>query len=423
MITIKLRYTSSDEFQKLLLGMRMQQNNVARSAFNRLQEGMSEKQIREYIKGLNNIECLDSWWIQSAIYEAKTIYSSKKGQKIVFGGKALLKKLLKKQITKQEFRVNRLLPLISVGEAPAKGNRKFRLNVSENKIVFQDCNGKVKYDLVFNKQLRDRLEQLLHIEDKTKHKKQALMVKVDEEFLYLTFKPKQKDATEKIKNRVLAVDTNPNNIGWAVLDIKGQDVVVVDSGVVDLTELNKQSKNKKHHETHEVCKFLTDKATHYKCEMFAVEDLSIKPKDNKKGRAYNKLVNNDWLRVKLFSNIQKRCFINNITFVKVNPAFTSIIGGTIHRDYPDPIAPTFEIARRAVFKYQQGLFYPALPSVDVLNEQWKQTLERNFTSWRELADWLKNTKYRYRVSLDYFESRVFRLKSKRSTINCRYLYV
>lgn len=423
MITIKLRYTSSNEFKKLLLGMRRQQNIVVRSAFNRLQESMSEKEIREYVKSLNNIECLDSWWIQSAIYEAKTIHSSKKDQKIVFGGKSLLKKLLKKQITKQEFRVNRLMPLISVGEAPAKGNRKFRLNVSENKIVFQDCNGKVKYDLVFNKQLRDRLEQLLHIEDKTKHKKQALMVKVDEEFLYLTFKPKQKDATEKIKNRVFAVDTNPNNIGWSVVDIKGQDVVVVDSGVVDLTELNKQSKNKKHHETHEVCKFLTDKAAHYKCEMFAVEDLSINPKDNKKGKAFNKLVNNDWLRIKLFSNIQKRCFINNVTFVKVNPAFTSIIGGTIHRDYPDPIASTFEIARRAVFKYQQGLFYPALPSVDVLNEQWKQTLERNFASWRELADWLKNTKYRYRVSLDSFESRVFRLKSKKSTVDCRYLYV
>jgi len=423
MTTIKLRYTSSEEFQKLLFGMRKQQNIVVRSAFSRLQEGKSEKEIREYIKTLNNIQCLDSWWIQSAIYEAKTIFSSKKDDKILFGGKNNLRKLLKKQISKQEFQNNRLLPLISVGEAPQKGNRKFSLDITNNKIIFKDCSGKFKYNLVFKKQLRDRLEQLLHIDDDTKQKKQPLLVKVDEEFIYLTFKPKQKELTPKIKNRVFAIDTNPNSIGWSVTNIKGEEIIVIDSGVIELTELNKQSKNKKHHETFEICKFLVDKAAHYKCEVFAVEDLSIKSKDNKKGKSFNKLVNNDWLRSKLFSNLQKRCFINNITFREVNPAFTSIIGGTLHRDYPDPISPTFEIARRAINKYQKGLFYPALPSVDVLNEQWKQTLERSFVSWRELADWLKNTKYRYRVSLEDFSSKVFRLKSTKSTVSCRYLYV
>lgn len=403
--------------------MRKQQNVVIRSAFNRLQEGKKEKEIRDYVKTLNHIECLDSWWIQSAIYEAKTIFSSKKDEKIVFGGKSLLRKLLKKQITKQEFHTNRMLPLISVGEAPQKGNRKFSLDITNNKIIFKDCNGRFKYDLVFKKQLRDRLEQLLHIEDTTTQKKQALMIKVDSEFIYLTFKPKQKEIVEKVENRVFAIDTNPNSIGWSITDIKGEQITVIDSGVIEITELNKESKNKKHHETFQVCKFLVDKAVHYKCEMFAVEDLSIKSKDNNKGKGFNKLINNDWLRSKLFSNLQKRCFINNIIFREVNPAFTSIIGGTIHRDYPDPISPTFEIARRAINKYQKGLFYPSLPSVDVLNELWKQTLERSFVSWRELADWLKNTKYRYRVSLEDFPSRVFRLESTKSTVSCRYLYV
>ncbi len=404
--------------------MRMQQNIVVRSAFNRLQEGKNEKEIRQYLKGLNNTECLDSWWIQSGIYEAKTIFSSKKDNKIIFGGNNNLKKLNKKQITKQEFKANRLLPLVSVGESPSKGNRKFRLNVNENKLVFQDCNGKIKYDLVFKKQLRDRLEQLLYIEDCNKNKQSPLFVKVDEEFIYLTFKPKQKEISKKIENRVFAIDTNPESIGWSVTEFNTTNnrMIIIDSGVIELTELNKKAKNKIHHETYEVCKFLVDKAQHYKCEKFSVEDLSIKSK-NYGNKVSNKKNNNNWLRSKLFSNLQKRCFINNIQFIEVNPAYTSVIGGTIHIDYPDPIAPTFEIARRAVYKYQKGSFYPALPSVKTLNEQWKQTLENSFVSWKELSDWLKNTKYRYRVSLDDFPSKVFRLKSTKSTVSCRFLYV
>lgn len=418
MITIKMRYKSPDEFQEILLKMRQQQNSVIRSSFNRLQEGKTEKYIRQYIKTLKNVNCLDSWWISSGIFESSTIYRCSKSSKLIFGGKYNFRKFLKKQITKEEYKTNRLLPLVSIGEALQNGNRKFTLDISNNRLIYKDNRGRIKYDLVFKEQLRDRLEQLLHIEDATREKKQPLMVRVDEEFIYLIFKPKQKEVTKKITNRVFSIDTNPNNIGWSVCDIN-DSIKVIDSGIIELKELNKQSKNKKHHETYEICKFLVNKAEHYKCEQFAVENLSIKSNNFHKGKKFNKLVNNDWLRSKLFSNLEKRCFISNIRFTEVNPAYTSIIGGTIHREYPDPIAPTLEIARRAIFKYQKGQFYPELPSVDVLNEQWKQTLERSFVSWREIADWLKNTEYRYRVSIDSFKSMVFRLKSKRNTVSCR----
>ena len=90
--------------------------------------------------------------------------------------------------------------------------------------------------------------------------------------------------------------------------------------------------------------------------------------------------------------------------------------------YPDPIAPTLEIARRAVFKYQKGKFYPPVPGADILNELWKQTSEKSLETWKEVSDWLKKTKYRYRVSLEGFPSEVFRLKSIRSMVYCRSQY-
>ena len=420
MITLKIKYTATAEFYVYLKDLRRQQSIAARSIFKKLQLGWKQKDIKDYIKTLSNIEEMDSWWTQSVNVQAQTLFAKVGKNKVIFGSKGNLQDYNKKLISKAQFKDKRLYPLVSIGECNQFGNRKFRL---ENNILkFQPKKG-IKFDLQIQPQLRDRLEQFQWIEDQTKEKRLPLTVYLDEEYIHLTFKPKQKEPTKQIENRVFAIDSNPNSIGWSVCDIINETPVVVDSGIIELTELNKQSTNKRHHEIYEICKFLVNMAVHYQCSKFAVEDLNISPKDNKKGRCFNRTVNNVWIRQKLFENLKKRCFINNISFVEVNPAFTSIIGGTIHRNYPDPISPTLEIARRAFFKYQKGKFYPKVPNKEALNEHWKQTLEQSFESWRDVADWLKNSKYRYRVSVDSFESKVFRFKSKRSTVMGRSCYI
>lgn len=431
MITLKIKYSSSAEFQDLLKEYRREQSCLVRSAYNMFLKGLSEKEIRERLS-VYNFNLIDSWFIQSAIRDAQSMHKiiladqeeGKPLKKVIFGGKFNLKQYLRKKITKGEFKSKRLRPLYVIGEGLQSGNRKFRLDIENNQILFQDKRGKIKHILSLQPQLRDRLEQLQYIQDQAKAKKQPLTVSIDGEYIYLTFEPKQKEQRPQIVNRVLAIDMNPNSIGWSVVDVIDKDNIrPVEAGIIDLTTLNKQKTAKKYHETYEISKFLVNKAIHLQCSTFAIEDLSIQSKDHNKGRVFNKTVNNDWIRAKLVDSLNKRCFIAQIKFVEVNPAYTSIIGGTLYPSYPDPISPTFEIARRANFKYQKDMFYPKVPSVNTLNELWKQTLEKSFDGWKELSEWLKNTEYRYRVPLEDFSLRVFRLKSTKSTVTCSYLYV
>ena len=56
MITIKLPYTSSNEMKELLFLCRKQYSSVLRWAFNRYEDGMSQKNIRQLSKTLKNID-------------------------------------------------------------------------------------------------------------------------------------------------------------------------------------------------------------------------------------------------------------------------------------------------------------------------------------------------------------------------------
>jgi len=420
MFTIKLRYSSTDEFQTWLSVARRQQSAAMRFAFNRLQEGQKQTEVRKSMKILD-FKSLDSWWMQSALYDAMTFYKLTEGRKVVFGGKGNLKRYLKGLITKDEFKACKLRSLSSFGSKYDSGNRKFKLNVEHLEFTVTPKRG-VKHKLTFQPQFGDRLKQLLWIQEQTQVMKLPLSVRIDETYVYLTFQPCQEPVVEKISNRVMAVDTNPNSIGWSVCDVSDAGIKVVDSGVLNLYNLNSRGKNKRRHETYQISKFLTDKAVHHKASKFCVEDIRIRPSDKGIGKDFNKACNNTWLRGPLVSNLRKRCYIHNIQIVEVNPCYSSVIGGVLHRDWPDPIAPTLELARRAHFHKQPARFLPGVPRCETLNELWKQTLGVSLGSWRKITDWLKNSKHGYRVPLTDFDVGVFRFRSKPSCVQHGFVY-
>jgi IS605 OrfB family transposase len=409
MLAIKLKYSSSQEFQIYLQDLRRQQSVVFRSAYNRFCESKTENQTTEHIRSLKGIEKLDTWLRHCGVMQAQALYKSvlernnQDPKKVIFGTKRNFIKRCKGQITKSHFKTLKLNPLYITGEARVSGNRKIRLDFKNNKILFKNNRNKIKFDLNVNLPKREQLKQLLCIEKATKQKTKPLTVRIDENFITLIFEPFKKEKQEQIKNRVIAIDTNPNSIGWSIVEVFDNSITkIVDTGIIDVTKLNNKKvvTNKKHYEIFQINKFLIKKALHYKCSKFVVEDLHVVAKNHNKGRNINRIINNKWNRYILFQNLGKRCFIENIDFIKINPAYTSVIGATIYKDYPDPISPTFEIARRGCFKYQKDKFYPKIPSVDILNEQWKQTLKSNFESWKDLSEWLKNTKLTYRVTLN-----------------------
>ena len=188
--------------------------------------------------------------------------------------------------------------------------------------------------------------------------------------------------------------------------------------------------NKRTFETYEISKLLVNIAKYYRCEIFGLEELNIKSKDNNKGKCFNKLVNNVWNRTKLVNNIKKRCNIYSIRVMLAKPNYSSFVGNFLFRDLelPDMTLASIEIGRRC-FEFKSQYIDKTkdkrkniiLPDVNDFNDRYIKSLEE-FNIPGEIKDlvkiynFLKKSKHRYRLSLDELNhlefSRCFSNKSK-----------
>ena len=450
MTTIKFKYTvSSEDDRKLIQDCIRQYTNLYHVVYNRQKEGLKQKDIHTYCKGLNNIDLLDSWFIHSSLYDTKTLLSK---DKVVFGGKKNLVRRCKGLISKEEYRSKRLQPLYSLGQGNVKGNRKFRIN-QDISLTFQPCKS-THITLKLNN-ISNRKRTLTKLFLAQESKSFPITYRISDEYVWIIFDETElyKDEYKvcPIKNRVMALDLNPNYIGWSVIDWKGEEeFTVVDKGVYSLkrfsdkdNELYKEHTdstdprkvylhNKLTHEVLQISKNLIQKALHYRVEMFGLEDLTIKSGDRDKGKRINKLCNNLWVRNKLINNLHKRCNIFGIRFLEVKCAYSSFIGNFVYRNLdcklPDSVLASIEIGRRAyefnnqyitkVKEIKKNIITPTSTQFS----RWKfKSLEEfevpdGLKDWKEIYYFLKNSKARYRVPLEDCSSRVFRCFSKKSMV-------
>ena len=142
--------------------------------------------------------------------------------------------------------------------------------------------------------------------------------------------------------------------------------------------------------------------------------MTIKTEQHNKGRKFNKMVNNQWIRNKFINNLEKRINIIGGKLFKINPAYSSFIGNVIY-NYDDPINASLEIGRRGyeVIILKNKKFYPEF-NLSVLKDQWKEYFNTGIKSWKEFYIIIKNLKLKYRVSLD---NKVFSHISKKSNVN------
>ena len=438
MKTIKLPivYSNKDDLNIISEYTRLQ-NNVIRIAYNRFREGLSEKEIRLFLKTMNlNSESIviDSWFIQSGIYKAKEMYSkdhesfksSGNFPKRIFGSKNNLIKRSKNLIDKETYKNNRSLPLLIIGEAPKKGNRKFNftnLSIIEFK-PFLKC--KISISLP---KLRNNYKKDLSLLIKFSNRNQLpYQIQLSKNFIWITFDENKLHELEKeennsikstncIKNRYCGIDLNPNYIGFSVKD---EDKIIY-TELISLKNLTGKnaSFNKLDHETKEIFHYIGRKLKSLQVEYVFLEDLKFDSKSKKKGKGFNRLTINQWNRNTPYSILSKH-FKSKI--FKVNAAYSSTIGNCLY-DYPDPINASLEIGRRGFEviilkkKNKEGVssFYPEFNLLKMREEIRNQTTHLELNSWKELHSFLKNSKLMYRIPLPLEES--FRkFKSKRSKI-------
>ena len=448
MITLKIKYTTTEDGLNIIKEYRKQYSSVLHYAYNRRYEGVNEKETEKQISLLNNIPFIQSYLKRCAVKHATQLIETD-DKKRIFGGKKNFIARCKGKISRDEFLQKRLSNLYIIGEANQHGNRFVKINEDLESFTFKPTR-KDKITLIINgsyKRYKSILNKLYHLQQ---DKQIPITYELDNEYIYLTYEEKlveQYIEYKPIKNRIFAIDLNPNYIGWSVVDWKSSSKFqVIKSGVIDIKELNdidfnlegesSDSKerihinNKRIFETYEISKLLVNIAKYYKCEVFGLEELNIKSKDNKKGKKFNRLVNNVWNRDKLVKNIKKRCNIYSIRVMSTKPNYSSFVGNFLFRDLnlPDMTLASIEIGRRCyefkaqyIDKTKDKKKNIILPDVNDFNDRYIKSLEE-FNIPGEIKDlvkiyyFLKNAKSRYRVSLDDLNhlefSRCFSNKSK-----------
>ena len=432
MKTISLPYTCSDDDRIFIKDEIRKSSNMVRFAFNRYKDSKSEKGIRLLSKSISNVPT-DSWFIQCAIKKANYLFLTNK-EKIIFGGKFSFYQRLKHKLDKDIFKENRLLGIYSQGEILRCGNRKFKLDIVSNQIIFKFS--KTKH---INLQLptlhKNYLYELINLEEQCNQKFSNFSVELKLDKIFITFDDSKIYCSNYVGNSnvVAGIDMNPNYIGFSISKWNNGKRKVLLEEQYDLSHFTKNlhkasddtkskyQNNKQIFELKEIAKDIIKKCKLYKVGKFGIEDLFFKTGNSGEDKFFNRLTKNKWKREALVSALKKHCLLNKIDFIEVNPVYSSFIGNVLN-EAPDPIAASLEIARRAIFKYIKGQFYPELIKAESLFNQWKESASWVYSSWKELFDIIKTAGVKYRRSLESFDSEVFRLKSSKSMINLYKIY-
>jgi len=414
-----------------------------------------------------------------------SILNSNLSKDIVFGNKELLKEISRESNKKdsakliqlkEKWKKNRILPLSITGEANCQGNRKFIFDLKNNRCVFKpkcgisipidfQCSKKRYKDLCKLQDLGDKYlipisvhlssdficlsfdEEKLNdfhfkeVEFKRELKKIPKSQKLERTALARSFHLDQRERQLRNKNpnRYMAVDLNPQYVGWSILD--KQSNKIVDKGCYDLSQLSTKLRlsssdpkqlhqnNKRKYEISCVWKNLFNKASHYKVAYFGMEELSFKPQlINTNSREANRKTKNIWHRSLATRLITKYCNTLGIQLINVNPAYSSFIGNIQHSFF-DPVNASIEIVRRCAYKFEKGQFYPTITESDlaamssfievsdVSNKNELLMKLRTTSTWVGLYGLFKQAKIKYRRILDQTDHKILRFFTSKSEVN------
>ena len=308
------------------------------------------------------------------------------------------------------------------------------MDIANNQIIFKFSKAKhinLKLPILH----KNYLYELINLEEQCNQKLSNFSVELKLDKICIAFDDSKIYCSNYNGNSniVAGIDMNPNYIGFSISKWNNGKRKVLLEEQYDLSYFtknlhkasddvkSKHQNNKQIFELKEIVKDIIKKCKQFNVGKFGIEDLNFKIGNQEKGKSFNRLTKNKWKRNALISALKKQCLLNKIDFIKVNPVYSSFIGNVLH-NAPDPIAASLEIARRAMFKYIKGQFYPELIDSTSLFNQWKESASWVYSSWKELFDIVKTAGVKYRRSLDLFKSGVFRLKSSKSMVNLYKIY-
>jgi len=364
--TVKLTYTTSSQASEIIARWRRAQSVVIRIAYNRVLEGKKDKDILAALRQLPQGK-LDSWLTLSSLKRARAIHRACPGRVVIFGGKRNLRLRAQKQISAEQWKAKRLLPLYFEGHAKSYGeqggNHRFVLDIQNNTVWFYP-RAKIalplKLKLGKRSNYRELLEQLQF--RCTFHRDTPFTVSLTETDISITWDERvTKVETSYNPDRILALDLNPNRIGLAVLEREGKCSKLIQWAVFDYPDLNQRlglgsdhprsihQQNKRVFELSCMAKEMVALAVHYGCSWVVTEHLNIESADHGKGKSFNRAVNNQWTRRGFSLPLVRRLQHAGLRHGEVNPAYSSKMGSLLWgwpMLIPDPACAAVELGRR-----------------------------------------------------------------------------
>ena len=386
---------------------------------------------------MNNLNLLDASLIRQSVTKAQDLYLSRKqfgNFKVVFGGKNNFDRYNKHIITKQQFTRNRQTNIRVIGSISDRGNRKFGLDLTNNKIIFKPCRSN-HIQIQYFQPSKQNKKLLLKLQKSVDNRQNCFTCEINNEYIYLTFDQlKLKDDYKYKKDRIASIDLNPNYIALIIKD-KNKYLVKNIYSLKQLNDLDKKKNykdkcnksqyrkylhNKRKYQSIKICQRITNLCKQYKVQNFIMEDLHIKTSNKNKGKSFNKSCNNDWLRNLISNNIVKRCNLIGIKVNKVFAGYSSIKGQLENENDFDSIAASIQLSKR--LNKNMKNFGGTKVKLEDLSNRWKNEIISNFNqvpTWKNISEYLKrkyeNSSYRYFFNpIKYMDSslRLFHKNSK-----------
>ena len=405
MKTISFKVKINEELQKVISEDSRICSAMRRYAFNRLQDGIKQREIYQMI--INKFDC-NCHLANSALRNANALYTINKDKKVYFGKYLRFKKGL---ISKDELKESRDNGILSEGEMNQKGNRLFKIEVENNKFLYKRA-CKEHYDLIIVEKLSNKRKQVLsRLQILMTEKKIPVTIRLKKDIIYITYDEKIVENHRKFNNlftnRVLGIDLNPNYFGISVIEFNHNDnFKIIHKEVIDVSILQTKSKDKIKYELYEINHRILRLCKQWHVGKLACEDLKFNNKKKFWNKGLNKLCKNNFRFNIIKTHLETLCNMFGVDFIEVNASYSSIIGNFIHgsNNCPDMVASSIEIARRAYKKFEKGWIYPRVINTqrykEVLGNQWKEELELAYMSWKGLSGKIKESKLKYRFQLN-----------------------
>lgn len=359
--------------------------------------------------------CLNTRQISDATLAAQALFRRVKNKKVIFSGRGNWNRLIKGQISKEEWRNRRDNQIYSRGDITKKQNPNIRLLNRNGDFYIRVTIGHKRFE-EYKLFIPAKFEEDILFLFGTKEAYNVRLIKKDASHYraVIDYEVTTPKPTITFTGGSIGVDANPDRVAISEITPDG-------NLIRSLTILNNRiffaSNRKRNYQIGCIVKGIINYALkHNKGRVF--EDLRFKKEFENRGRRFNR-VRSSFVWKRLITLLERKCLENAIMYRKVNPAFSSVIGKFKYQrmyNLSTHESASYIIARRGLgFNEKLSLYkYPSKLVKELVLDRAGDRTKRihSWALWRMLRD-------NYQATLTASQGRLFNLKELNGNPCCK----